>query len=73
VTTVRKEITIVGAGSDGGVAILPKLLDFGTITVGFNKTLQFIVSNNSSCNLFIRLKMVPINPNADPEKAKIIQ
>jgi len=52
---------------------MPKLLDFGTITVGFNKTLQFIVTNDSNCNLFIRLKMVPITPNADPEKAKHIQ
>jgi hypothetical protein len=39
ITTIRKEINIVGGGSDGKMEISPKSLDFGTITVGFSKTL----------------------------------
>jgi len=48
------------------------MLDFGTITVGFNKTLQFVVTNDSNCNLFIKLKMVPLVQNEDSEKNKAI-
>jgi len=61
VTTIRKEINIIGGGSDGLMAISPKSLDFGTITVGFNKTLQVVITNKSSCNLYIELKMIPLN------------
>jgi hypothetical protein len=39
VQTIRKEVKIVGAGSDGLISINPHNLDFGTITVGFSKTL----------------------------------
>lgn len=39
-STVRYELEIIGAGSDGVVSISPKDLDFGTITVGFSKTLS---------------------------------
>jgi hypothetical protein len=49
-TVVRYDIEIIGAGS-------PKDIDFGTITVGFAKTMQVTVVNKSNCNLFIELKM----------------
>jgi hypothetical protein len=39
VHTIRKELSICGAGSDGLIGISPSSLDFGTITVGFSKTL----------------------------------
>jgi len=38
--TVRYDLEIIGAGSDGIISISPKDLDFGTITVGFSKTLS---------------------------------
>lgn len=38
--TVRYDLEIIGAGSDGILSISPKDLDFGTITVGFSKTLS---------------------------------
>lgn len=38
--TIRYDLEIIGAGSDGILSISPKDLDFGTITVGFAKTLS---------------------------------
>jgi hypothetical protein len=54
--TVRYDIEVIGAGSDGVLSLNPKDLDFGTITVGFAKTLSVTVINKSNCNLFIELK-----------------
>ena len=48
---------IIGAGSDGSIKISPEKLDFGTITVGFSKTLSVIITNSSNCNLYVELKM----------------
>ena len=53
-----KCIQIVGAGSDGAISISPENLDFGTITVGYSKTLSVTITNKSNCNLFIELKMM---------------
>lgn len=39
-STIRYDLEIIGAGSDGILSISPKDLDFGTITVGFSKTLS---------------------------------
>jgi len=57
-TSSNKSITIIGAGSDGLVEISPLKLDFGTITVGFTKTLSVVITNKSKCNLYIELKMM---------------
>jgi hypothetical protein len=54
-------LEVVGRGSDGVIQIQPQAVDFGTITVGFNKTLQATVYNRSNCNIFIELKMAPKN------------
>ncbi len=54
---VKYELEIIGAGSDGIMSIRPKSLDFGTITVGFSKTLSVVVVNKSNCNLYVELKM----------------
>ena len=55
--TVRYDIEIIGAGSDGVLTLSPKDIDFGTITVGFAKTMSVTVINKSNCNLYIELKM----------------
>jgi len=55
--TIRYDIEIKGAGSDGVLSLSPKDIDFGTITVGFAKTMSVTVINKSNCNLFIELKM----------------
>lgn len=52
-----KSIQIVGAGSDGMISISPDNLDFGTITASFSKTLSVVITNKSSCNLYIELRM----------------
>lgn len=36
----RYDFEVIGAGADGFVSIEPKHIDFGTITVGFAKTLS---------------------------------
>ena len=56
-----KYIQIVGAGSDGLISISPENLDFGTITVGYSKTLSVTITNKSNCNLYIELKMMQTN------------
>ena len=56
-----KCIQIVGAGADGMISINPENLDFGTITVGYTKTLSVTITNKSNCNLYIELKMMQTN------------
>lgn len=36
-------------------------MNFGTITVGFSKTMEATVYNRSNCNIFVELKMAPRN------------
>jgi hypothetical protein len=66
-STIRYDVEIIGAGSDGVITISPKSLDFGTITVGFSKTLSIQVINKSNCNLYIELKMAQ-KTNEDSNK-----
>ena len=54
---IRYDLEIIGAGSDGIISISPQQLDFGTITVGFSKTLSVVVINKSNTNLYVELKM----------------
>jgi hypothetical protein len=49
------------------------MLDFGTITVGFGKTLSIVITNKSNCNLYIELMMQAINEADGQEKAQEIQ
>lgn len=56
-STIRYDIEIIGAGSDGILSLNPKDIDFGTMTVGFSKTMSVTVINKSNCNLYIELKM----------------
>lgn len=55
--TIRYNLEVIGAGSDGVITISPKDLDFGTITVGFAKTLSVQVINKSNTNLYVELKV----------------
>ena len=48
----------MGAGADGMLSISPENLDFGTITVGYSKTLSVTITNKSDTNLYIELKMM---------------
>ena len=48
----------MGAGADGMIGINPETLDFGTITVGYTKTLSVTITNKSESNLYIELKMM---------------
>ena len=57
----KYNLEIIGRGSDGIIQIQPQSVDFGTITVGFSKTMQATVYNRSNCNIFIELKMAPKN------------
>jgi hypothetical protein len=65
-------LEIIGRGSDGVIQIQPQAVDFGTITVGFNKTLQATVYNRSNCNIYIELKMAP-KTNKEGGKTKYTQ
>ena len=56
---------IIGAGSDGSIQISPELLDFGTITVSFSKTLSVTITNSSHCNLYVELKMAHASTGAE--------
>ena len=47
----------------------PLKLDFGTITVGFTKTLSVVITNKSKCNLYIELKMMQTSKDENQEKA----
>jgi hypothetical protein len=70
--TVRYDLEIIGAGSDGLITINPKNIDFGTITVGFAKTLSVEVINKSNCNLYVELKMAQkIEDNAKERKPEL--
>ena len=70
---LKKSVQIIGAGNDGNLEISPQLLDFGTITVGFGKTLSIVITNKSNCNLYIELMMQAINEADGQEKAQEIQ
>ena len=69
VASSNKAITIIGAGSDGLIEISPEKLDFGTITVGFTKTLSVVITNKSSCNLYLELKMMQTSKDQDSVSA----
>ena len=68
-----KFVQIVGAGADGMISISPENLDFGTITVGYSKTLSVTITNKSDCNLYIELKMKQTNSNDDNQDAAQVQ
>ena len=64
-------LTILGAGSDGKIQISPASIDFGTITVGFSKTLSVTIFNKSNCNVYIELKMMQSRGSKDEDTEKV--
>ena len=66
-----KFIEFVGAGADGAISISPENLDFGTITVGYTKTLSVTITNKSSCNLYIELKMTQSDGEASGDDKQV--
>ena len=66
-------LTIIGAGSDGKIQISPSIIDFGTITVGFAKTLSVTITNKSNCNVFIELKMMQSRDSDKMERSTQVQ
>ena len=72
--TVRYDLEIVGAGSDGVITISPKDVDFGTITVGFAKTMSVQVLNKSNTNLYVELRMAQkVDDNTMERKPELPQ
>ena len=51
----RREINVLGRGSDGELSIKPEKLEFGTVKVGFHKKLSFSIYNPSITNFYIKL------------------
>ena len=74
--STSSSIQIIGAGADGMIAISPEDLDFGTITVGYSKTLSVTITNKSDTNLYIELKMMQtadaVSDDNDPAQVQRI-
>ena len=70
---VTKNVMIIGAGGDGSIKISPEKLDFGTITVGFSKTLSVTITNSSNCNPYVELKMAHADENSSQNKTMVQQ
>ena len=71
--SAQNTITIIGAGSDGKIQISPQIIDFGTITVGFSKTLSVTITNKSNCNVYIELKMMQTRDSKSVESTQRVQ
>jgi len=74
--STSSSIQILGAGADGMISISPENLDFGTITVGYTKTLSVTITNKSDTNLYIELKMMQTadaihSENGDQDPAQV--
>ena len=51
----KREINVLGRGSDGQLSIKPEKLEFGTVKVGFHKKLSFSIYNPTITNFYIKL------------------
>ena len=51
----KREINVLGRGSNGDLSIKPEKLEFGTVKVGFHKKLSFSIYNPTITNFYIRL------------------
>ena len=51
----KREINVLGRGSDGDLSIKPEKLEFGTVKVGFHKKLSFSIYNPTITNFYIKL------------------
>ena len=51
----KREINVLGRGSNGELSIKPEKLEFGTVKVGFHKKLSFSIYNPTITNFYIKL------------------
>ena len=51
----KREINVLGRGSNGDISIKPEKLEFGTVKVGFHKKLSFSIYNPTITNFYIKL------------------
>ena len=51
----KREIIILGKGSDGNLTIKPEEINFGTVKAGFHKKLTFSIFNPTITNFYIKL------------------
>ena len=58
--TFIREVTVLGSGSDGEIAISPMNIDFGTVKVGFHKKMSFVISNPTNTNFYIKIVVEPV-------------
>ena len=51
----KKEVTLLGRGSNGDIRIEPSQLEFGTVKVGFHKKMSFSIYNPTITNFYIKI------------------
>lgn len=51
----KKELKVLGKGSDGDLKLDPPVLKFGTVKVGFYKKMYFSIYNPTICNFYVKL------------------
>ena len=54
----KREINVLGRGSNGELSIKPEKLEFGTVKVGFHKKLSFSIYNPTITNFYIKLYLM---------------
>ena len=66
----KREITLLGRGSDGTLNIVPNLIIFETVKIGFHQKLPFSIFNPTITNFYI--KLIPRINDDNKELAKQI-
>jgi len=66
----KREITLLGRGSDGTLNIVPNLIVFETVKIGFHQKLPFSIFNPTITNFYI--KLIPRINDDNKELAKQI-
>ena len=66
----KREITLLGRGSDGTLNIVPNLITFETVKIGFHQKLPFSIFNPTMTNFYI--KLIPRISDENKELAKQI-
>ena len=71
----KREINVLGLGSNGKIKIEPEKLEFGTVKVGFHKKLSFSIFNPTITNFYIKLVPdfsgnTPLDKGLEDEKSE---
>lgn len=69
------QVVVYGSGGKGKIDMNPKAIDFKTVSIGFSRVEDFILSNISHTAIFVKLRIVPKDPAKlnDPLVNKIIR